>query len=68
LEQGEPTQHWSSLSSNPHQRHLEIQMLMRSHSLWRSGQYQSIPCTKQGGTGQEMMVSLHVTTCVVPQL
>jgi len=38
------------------------------HEYQQQGLAQSIPCTKRGGTEQEMMMSLHVTTCVVPQL
>ena len=50
------TLHWTSVSSNPHQRHLCTATPFRS-----SSQCQSIPCTKQGGTGQKMMVSLHAS-------
>ena len=46
--------------------------LMHSHPLWRSSQCQSIPCTKRGGTGQEMMMKIMLphsmcsTTTVIP--
>jgi len=58
-----PTQiiHRTSLSSNPHQRHLECKTYMHSHPLRRSSQCQSIPCTKQGGTGQQILSACHIS-------